>query len=128
MKIVPTVKWKNCRGLITRVTLEVREIMSNGGIDGSITEEYFPNLVHKRNSTEIKSFSRFLVDATNNNPDSVGFETDEDGDALMTCSQRADGRVPPDIAGVTFYTMAIAYNASNKVIFRKVSPVVACGE
>lgn len=120
MKVNPAVTWQNCRGAIRKVTLELRVMSPQGGLYDNATYTLTPDLDHQANGRQTYSTSLFVY-GTGEVGDSTGSGN------LQSCTKKVSGYASSN-AGVTYYTIARAFDRNGKQILQIISPSVVCDQ
>lgn len=122
MFVSPSVRWTNCKGVIRQVVLELRKVNPDGGVGESYRRIYIPNILKKANRTE--SFRERVGLVTG--PQAVQFNGGVT--SFRSCTVLNTGDPTQVLNGMTFYTVATAFNSRGREILKASSEQVACDQ
>ena len=127
MFMTPSVRWKNCRGVIRQVVLDLRRVNFDGGVADAYQRIYIPNLIKKANGRQgFHDRAGLVLTGSANTPGAVGFNGAIS--QFRSSVVLANGDATTALTGVTFYTLATAYDSRGREVLKKSSPIVACDQ
>ena len=119
---ISTVTWQNCKAVIRKVVLEWRSIDAQGGLADSWQRTFTADVVHKASGRQTYSQSFYVPNGYQHMADKVEFD-------LKSCTQMANGHDATALSkGVTFYTVATAYDKHGRKVLQRSSPPVSCDQ